>query len=399
MDQRTILAISLSFILLVSYQYFMDTMYPPVMVPQQIEAKVDQTDDIQAEPKPASSGQGGIRVGKGPDGPIAQEAAPGIVKDSVNAPMGKRLNFENSLVRGEIAQVGGRLASLSFLKHLDALPPEGQPIRHLDQDAREFFFAETGFLGTAGVTAPTRETSWQIAGNESLVGAGKLRLTWDNKQGVTFEKTYSFDADSYLFTVTDRIINSGKGAVDLYHYAQFIRVEPVAPEGQPAMAIADFEGPMGYLDETRVQHSYDDLKEADQRQKANVGWAGISDKFFLAALIPTDSGSGTNYYFDYDAPAHRSGTVSDKKTIQPGSDVSIQTRIFVGPKEVKVLESQNLDLERAIDYGWFHFLAEPIVQVLLFLNGIFHNFGVAIILLTVGIKLCFFLWQTRAMSL
>jgi YidC/Oxa1 family membrane protein insertase len=391
MDQRTILAISLSFILLVTYQYFMDVYYPQQVVPQQIEMPVDQADPQQAGSiQPAPSAGEGVRVGKGPGGPIAQDAVPAVAKSAVATAIGKKFNFENSVVRGEIAQAGGRVATLSFLKHLDELPPAGQPIRHFDQDTQEFFFAETGFLGTLGLTAPTRESLWQAVGNESINDAGELRLTWSNGQGVTFEKLYTFTNDSYLFTVTDRIINKSQKAFELYHFAQFVRVEPSAPEGQQAMAIADFEGPMGFLDDTRVQHDYDDLKEADQRQTATSGWAGISDKFFLAALIPTDGGVSKNFYFDYDAPAHRSGTVSDKKTIAPGSDISVKTQMFVGPKEVRTLESHNLNLQRAIDYGWFHFLAEPIVQVLLFLHGIVNNFGLAIILLTVGIKLLLF---------
>jgi YidC/Oxa1 family membrane protein insertase len=391
MDQRTILAISLSFILLVSYQYFMDLYYPTEPIPQQIEMPIEQIETAeQADSQPAPSAVDGVRVAKGPDGPIAVESTPEVSTVTTQISQGKRFSFENDMVRGEIAQDGGRVANLSFLKHLQELPPEGKPIRYMDQDTQEFFFAETGFLGIGGLTAPTRNTPWQMAGSESLMGAGELRMTWDNSQGITFEKIYTFAKDSYLFTVTDRIINKSQKAFDLHHFAQFVRVKPAPTDGEPAMAIADFEGPMGFLDDTRVQHHYDDLKEADQRQKATTGWVGISDKFFLGALVPTDTGNSKNFYFDYDAPAYRSGTVSNKKTIGPGSDISVQTQMYIGPKEVKTLESHNLNLQRAIDYGWFHFLAEPIVQVLLFLNGIFHNFGVAIILLTVGIKILLF---------
>lgn len=391
MDQRTILAISLSFVLLVSYQYLMDTYYPVEFVPQEVAEPLNEKAASIEKEKPLPSAVDGVRVGKGAGGPVLQEAAPEVASAVLQeAPKGKRLKFENSVFRGEISQLGARLAQVSFLKHLDAMPPEGRPIRHIDQDAREFFFSETGFLGTAGIDSPNRETPWQVVGNESINGNGELRLTWTSKQGIKFEKIYAFDDESYLFTVSDRIINPTSKSYDFHHFAQLLRVKPVVENGAPAMAIADFEGPMGFLDDVRVQHSYEDLTTADQRQKAVSGWAGISDKFFLAALIPSDEVSSKNFYFDYDAPAHRSGLVSGKKVVAAGGDLVVQTRMYIGPKEVRTLESHNLNLQRAIDYGWFHFLAEPIVQVLLFLNGIVHNFGVAIILLTLGIKIILF---------
>ncbi|MBF0379651.1 MAG: membrane protein insertase YidC [Magnetococcales bacterium] len=390
MDQRTILAISLSFILLVSYQTYMDTYYPPAPMEQQMEQPLEDESRNLSESGPRPSTVDGVRVGKGPDGPVAEEAAPEITTKVAPSGPGEIFKFEDGVVRGEIAQTGGRIAKLSFLKHLDELPPEGQPIQYMDQDSREFFFAESGFLGSAGFVAPNRETMWQLVSGEGLVGSGDLHLSWNNGKGVTFEKIYSFTEDSYLFTVTDRIINKSQKAFEFYHYSQFVRVEPGVGDGEQMLAIADFEGPMGYLDEARVQHEYSDLKEADQRQRAKSGWIGISDKFFLAALIPPKGEKENNFYFDYDVPAHRAGTVSNKEVISAGGEVSVATQMYIGPKEVKTLESHNLNLQRAIDYGWFHFLAEPIVQVLLYLNGIFHNFGVAIILLTFGIKIVLF---------
>ncbi|MBF0448052.1 MAG: membrane protein insertase YidC [Magnetococcales bacterium] len=390
MDQRTLLAISLSFLLLVSYQYYMDSNAVVQPAPQQIEqAQIDST-DLQTSKEPVPSLVDGVQVGKGISGPVLLEPAPAMMTPSNPIAKGERVKFENSLVRGEVDQTGARVASLSFLRHLDSLPPKGRPIQYINQDSREFFFSETGFLGAAGQDVPGRDTPWHLEGPDNLNGAGDLRFVWRNKQGISFEKTYSFKKDSYLFTVTDRVVNHSPQAIDLYHFAQFVRVKPTAGDGAPAMAIADFEGPMGFLDDVRVQHTYEDLQTADQRHKASRGWAGISDKFFLGALIPTDTVSNKNFYFDYDAPAHRAGLVSDKRMVESGHDLSIQTQLFIGPKEVKVLERQHLELNRAIDYGWFHFLAEPIVIVLLYLNSYFHNFGVAIILLTLSMKIILF---------
>ncbi len=116
MDQRTILAISLSFMLLMAYQIFMDTYYPPELIPQQIEEQVAVTDTPKIDTGPAPSTVEGIRVGKGAKGPVVQESSPIVATAAANKTSGKRYQFEDGAVRGEIAQVGGRIASLSFFK-------------------------------------------------------------------------------------------------------------------------------------------------------------------------------------------------------------------------------------------------------------------------------------------
>ena len=386
MDQRTLLAIALSFVLLMFYQMFMETYYPAPPPAAEQQAPVQ-------ERAPAATAQlgSGVRVGKGPSGPALetiqpQQPAPGAAAPSLKP--GKRTTFENGVSAGHVALHGGQLTDLRFLRHLDKLPPEGNPIRFLDS-LDPFFFTESGFLATNGVRTPSRDSTWQLEGADLVEGNGRFKLTWDNGQNLQFEKSYTFVQDSYLFTVTDRVSNHSNKPVPLFHYTQFVRVQPEPEDGQ-AMAIADFQGPMGFLDGVRVQHDYDDIKTADQYQQANKGWIGFSDKYFLAALVPGNTASSKKFYFDFDAPTHRTGIVSSKNILEPGGDKIFTTRLFIGPKEIRNLEAKHLDLDRSVDYGWFHFLAVPLVQLLLFLNDYLHNYGLAIIFLTIFIKAIFY---------
>jgi len=127
--------------------------------------------------------------------------------------------------------------------------------------------------------------------------------------------------------------------------------------------------------------------------RAKEGWTGISDKYFLAAMIPTTVGAdegARKYYYDYDAPAVRVGAMDAKISLSPGAQQQSLTHVYVGPKEIHTLADLNLDMDRAIDYGWFHFLARPLVEVLLYFHGLVGNLGVAIILITVIIKAILF---------
>ncbi|MBF0369715.1 MAG: membrane protein insertase YidC [Magnetococcales bacterium] len=384
MDQRTVLAIGLSFALLMAYQVFLSVYYP---TPEQGTEIILQDDGSPVEGGVDSD----VVVGKGATGPVLETdgAKPQPVAQPVVYDPGPTASFENSLVSGQISLNGGQLIDLRFFKHLTEMGENGEPIQYLNGSGPQQFFSESGFLSTPGLKMPGRDTNWQLAKGSGNLDEGEILLVWDNGAGLQFEKRLEFNRDSYLMTITDRVVNHTGEEIPVYHFAQLVRIRPEVSPDQ-AMAIADFEGPIGYLDGVRVLNAYDDIITQDYSQKAMEGWAGFSDKFFLAAMIPGPEAKERKYYFDYDAPSYRVGVVSPKKSLKSDSDLVSSLQYFIGPKEIRTLEAQNLNLERAIDYGWFHFLAVPLVQILLFFNDFFHNYGVAIIFLTILIKLLFF---------
>ncbi|MBF0111068.1 MAG: membrane protein insertase YidC [Magnetococcales bacterium] len=389
MDQRTLLAIILSLFLVVGYQSVMETYFTPP--PETTTTAANNT--AQGEKSQSAPDQGNPPEKQAPvtasatvpvmeSKPALPESVPGQ-QDEANETFA---SFKTDLVEGKIALKGASFADLRFLKHLTHRPPEGQPIRFFNRHGRDFFFNESGFLGSE-IQTPDRNTVWSLAKPEPGASPHSVHLFWDNGKGLVFEKRIAIDEKTYLFTVEDRIVNSTDSPVALHHFSHFIRVEPVSESH--AMAVADFQGPMGFLDGTRIQHTYEDLRTKDIHESATSGWAGFSDKYFLAAFITTDPGK-KRIYFDHDNPSYRIGNVSEKQTVAPKSQFSRSLLLYIGPKEINTLERVGYDLERSIDYGWFHFLAVPLVELLLIFNGFLHNFGLAIILLTVLIKAIFF---------
>ena len=388
MDRRTLLALTLSFVLLMFYQTFMELYFP----------ETPSVDVGQSTAKsPSELGVPDVVVGKGSDELVltkAQPTIPTVVESPiVETRVDTLLPFENTVVRGQISLTGARLVEMDFLRHLDRLLPEGRPIHFLHNGANpkgaDIFFGESGFLATVDIKTPGRKTVWSTQTRNMVRGGGSIDLVWDNGVGLRFEKSFIISPQSYLIVVHDRVVNQANKSVPLYHFAQFVRTEPVEDAGN-VLAVADFQGPMGYLDKKRVQHVYEDLRQEDQHQNALTGWAGFSDKYFLAALLPSGNDDMKKYHFDRDPPAYRVGFVSSQQVVDPGKKVSFETHMFVGPKEIRSLEARGVGMERAIDYGWFHFLAVPLVDLMLFLNDYTHNYGLAIIFLTILVKALFY---------
>lgn len=386
MDQRTLLAITLSLLLVVIYQTTMDFYFPPPEVAIVAPVEGEKTETSKS-PKDATV-PGTSNLEKMAPIPVAQtqpalpESVPGLL-DETKEPFAQ---FKTALLEGKISLKGASFSDLRFLKHLTHLPPGGQPIRFLDRHSRDFFFNESGFLSPQG-NVPDRTTVWNLAKSDSADTNRSVRLFWDNGRGLLFEKIITVDEKTYLFTVEDRVVNSAENPVEVNHFSHFIRTEPVIDSH--AMAVSDFQGPMGFLDGSRVSHAYEDLRKKDIHESASRGWVGFSDKYFLAAMISTDD-KAKRFYFDFDSPSHRVGTVSERQVVAPKNQLSHTLLLYIGPKEINTLEKIGHDLERSIDYGWFHFLAVPLVELLLVFYSFFHNFGLAIILLTLIIKIIFF---------
>ncbi|GAB0058574.1 Membrane protein insertase YidC [Candidatus Magnetaquicoccaceae bacterium FCR-1] len=392
MDRRTLLAITLSFLLLIVFQTVSDLYLTP---PQPAQTTEQQAKEVKQEPKESQSIEKSIQDQASVEAAKPPQAHTTTSQEKVIDPREQRFEFDNGVIVGQISNLGATLTQAKFLKNFDKLPPEGKPIEFLSPTGNHLFFEESGFLGEVGVDLPNRKSVWTRVGSGKIGPNAPLTLVWENGKGLKFEKIFTFQTNSYLITTSDRVINSSDKPVVLFHFAHFARIEP-KPADQQAMAPVDFEGPMGYLDGTRVQHIYEDLKKQDQRINGQEGWVGFSDKYFLAAIVPEANSGTKKYYFDFDDPTHRVGSVAGKQELRAGGMLEKSTRLFIGPKEVRNLEALGLNLERSIDYGWFHFLAVPLVKILLFFNDFLHNYGVAIILLTVIIKILFFPLATKS---
>jgi YidC/Oxa1 family membrane protein insertase len=313
-----------------------------------------------------------------------------------------RVAVETPSLRGSVALKGARVDDLSLAKYRETVDPKSPNIVLFSPaEAPSAYFAEHGWIAPAGSTQkmPDRDTLWQTASNQSLTPERPLVLIWDNGQGLKFRRTIAVDAD-YMFTLTDEIENATGADVALYPYARIYRYGTPTVQGFYIL----HEGPIGVLGDAGLQElSYSEmLKEGGGKtfDKATGGWLGFTDKYWAATLIPNQSetyrgsltgraaagGQKESYQTDY---------LADAVTVPAGAKKSVESRLFAGARHVQMVENYATTLkikkfDLLIDWGWFYFITRPLFYLIHWLHQLLGNFGLAILAVTVLVKLAFF---------
>ncbi len=333
--------------------------------------------------------------------PVVPGAAANAAAPAVPASRQPRVQIDTPSVSGSIDLVGGRLDDIKLAgtdpkrAYRETTDPNSPPITLLaPQSSPDPYFAEFGWLGSGGnVKLPDENTVW-TADQKTLTPDQPVTLSWDNGEGLRFERQYAIDQD-YMITVTQRVVNHGAAAVKVLPYALISRQNTPTVSGYYIL----HEGPLGVFNGTLSEYKYTDLKKTpNDEKKSTGGWIGITDKYWLAALIPDQKLAVTarflyvpvkgvdRYQVDYLEP---------EQTIAPGASAEVTNRLFAGAKVVRLIDhyTASLGIDRfdlAIDWGWFRFLTRPIFLALDYFNTLLGNFGLAILLLTVLIKAAFF---------
>jgi YidC/Oxa1 family membrane protein insertase len=400
-DQKnTILAIVLSALVLIAWQYFVGM---PQMEKQKQEALLKQQQQQQQVQTPGQGAQTGapaVQGGVQPQLP-GQGAAPTInqvlTRDAV-IKASPRVQIETPRLRGSISLKGGQIDDLALTQYRETVDPKSPPIVLLSPAGSPHpFYADYGWVGGSGapVKAPDGNAVWTPQGSGAL-GVGKpVTLTWDNGEGLSFRRVISVD-DKYLFTVEDRVENKSAAPVTLYPYGLIRR------HGTPETAgyYILHEGLIGMLGEQGLQEfTYSAI--ADKKSvsfKATNAWFGITDKYWAATLIP-DTKAPIQAQFSYSLTGtqktYQTDYLGDGQTIAPGASGTTNARLFAGAKEVAVIDSYKEQLgldrfDRLIDWGWFYFITKPMFYSIDWIYQHVGNFGIAILLITVLIKIIFF---------
>ena len=395
-NRNMILAIVLSVAIILGFELFFTTqrkLPEPESGSQGEQAAPPATPVPAPQTAPTTAPRGDLPV---PPGAAAlSSAAPGggQGRAGVLAAL-PRLKIASSRLHGSIALKGARIDDLTLADYHEDLDPTSPEIVLLSpQGTENAYFAEFGWVPAGDVTVPGPDTLW-TANRAVLMPEVPVTLSWDNGQGLRFVKTIALDED-YMFSVTQRIENTGTLPVALYPYGF------VARTGTPEVTrfFILHEGLLGVLDGTLTEVDYDDLQEEKTiKQSTTGGWVGITDKYWLAALVPdqkTPVQTRFTYRLEDGADKYQVDFLGPQVTVKPGGVVETTNRLFAGAKEVTLLDGYTDDLgiarfDLAIDFGWFYFLTKPIFYILIYINDFVGNFGVAILLLTVAIKIAFF---------
>ena len=307
-----------------------------------------------------------------------------------------RVAIKTPRLDGSIRLEGGRLDDLTLLDYRQTQKKDSPNVVLLSPAGTKApYFAEYGWVGTGIDPAqlPGRKTPWQASGDVLAPGT-PVTLTWDNGQGLVFSQIYEID-ENYLVTVTQQVKNNTGAAVSINPYGLINRTG--TPEVSGFFIL--HEGPLGIIDGSLEEIDYDELKEDGTIGGSSTGgWIGITDKYWLMALIP-DQTAEVQAQFQHSTSnrqdKYQANFVSSAPAVAPGSEFSMTTRLFAGAKENNLIDAYKEEFgitlfDRAIDWGWFWFLTQPIFWLLDYFYHLIGNFGVAILLLTVLIKAMFF---------
>ena len=303
----------------------------------------------------------------------------------------ERIKIENNSVIGSINLKGALIDDISFKKHKQKVEDNKNIIFLNPSDTENGFYIETGWTSIGDkIKIPTKDSIWAVKGNNVLSDTSPVILQWNNKEGVLFEKKIELD-DKYLFKITQQVKNNSNSPIDLFPYAQMTRNK--IPDDIQNFYI-QHEGFIGVFDDELKEDDYDDVEEKKIVRESNEGWLGITDKYWMTAFVP-EEGKNFKSTFLYDNGFKANYIINEPVTIGKSSSGSNQLRLFIAAKEVETIDGyaadQNINkFDLVIDWGWFYFFTKPLFFVIDYLFKISGNFGTAIVLLTIAIRLIFF---------
>jgi YidC/Oxa1 family membrane protein insertase len=394
-DQKnTILAVVLSALVLISWEYFigMPKREAALRQQQQQQTQIQPAPSAPAAPgaSPAAPSQAsGLPVPAGaPSLPLTRQQA---VKES------QRVAIDTPTLKGTIDLTGARIDDLALTQYHETVDPHSPPIELLSPlGSPNPFFAELGWVdATHPIVGP--DTVWKQEGTGALGVNRPVTLVYtDPATKLEFRRVISVD-DAYMFHVVDEVINKGSSPVTLYPYARISRYGTPPTSGYSAL----HEGLIGVLGNDGLQEvTYKSIEDKKQMSfNVSDAWLGITDKYWAATLIPEKS-TVIDAKFEFNTTpenvkTYQVGYHADGHTIAPGASTATTTRLFAGAKEVALLDryqaNENINrFDRLIDWGWFYFITKPLFK---FIDLTYHyvgNFGVAILIVTVIIKGLFF---------
>jgi YidC/Oxa1 family membrane protein insertase len=396
MDQKNlIIAIALSIAILLGFQYFFEQ--PKLQKEHAEQAKIAQQQAASPAPTPGSTANAPAVPGA-PGAPAGATAVPPAESRADALAAAPRVKIETAKLHGSINLVGGRIDDLTLADYHETIDPKSPEIELLSPSGTQSpYLAEFGWVAAgadaAGVKVPDKETQWTASGGP-LTTTSPVTLSWDNGAGLRFTRTISVD-DDYMFTVKQGVENTGAAPVTLLPYGAVSRTgTPVA-----SSYYILFEGMIGDFNGVLKEVKYKDVTPGKPVEAASAGaWLGFTDKYFLTALVPpldeAIKGRFTHTLVDK-ADRYQADYLGSDKTLQPGATATAETRLFAGPKVVKLLDRYRDQFgvphfDDAVDWGYFFFLTKPIFYALDFFYSVIGNFGLAILLLTVIVKALFF---------
>jgi len=302
---------------------------------------------------------------------------------------GQRIQIETDLYKAEIDTLGGDLRQLTLLEHKASGADDQDFLLMSDSGKPMVYVAQSGLIGD---NLPNHKNQFTSTATSYKLSEGKdwleVRLNWTGDNGVQVDKIYTFRRGSYVVDLAHEIRNNSNQTLNPSVYYQIIHDRE---SNQGSIMMPTFTGGAFYTAESKyTKLSFDDMADEDLLLNSKDGWIGLVQHYFVSAWIPKEGMSRVFYTRQLTNDLFSIGTKSALGSIAPGSSFTVDARLYSGPQTQEDLEATAPGLEYTVDYGWLTIIAAPLFWVLSAIEKLVGNWGVAIIILTILIKLAFY---------
>ncbi len=307
----------------------------------------------------------------------------------------KRIYFsDSSRIKGSISLIGARFDDIILKDYKNTIKPESKLVTLLSpNNTLNPYFVELGWMSQENINLPSKNSEWQLIEGKELSPESHITIKWVSPEGIEFLRKIEIDKD-YLITVEQKVTNLSNKDISLTQYGRINRTGTPKTSGFYIL----HEGPIAVLNKRLIEIDYDDIIEVGSKSVISKGgWVGITDKYWLAALIP-DQRSRIEGGFKAvlkNVERYQAQYKSNEIVLEKGETTSVKSNVFIGAKEVELLDkySNQLSIEmfdRAVDFGWFYVITKPLFLLLHKLSDLFGNVGLSILALTVLIRILLF---------
>jgi len=379
-QKRLILAVVLSIIVFVAWQLIFGD---PKSQKKSAQKQVEET---QTSAQPTAD-----KV------PEKQVQAPAVVEKSVSATevqrprrMAKTITVDTPLYQVKISELGAIFESY-VLKEFTETVASDSPLKQLLAEDGSIRSMELGFDGKSipGLENAVFATDPQTAELSVTDSAKTLRMSWQSANGVTVEKAFNFVPDSYVMDLVVTIRNQSETTIQ---DRLTLALRGAAPQDT---RMYGFEGPSALIDNNLVETEVKEIEE-NNTHNGNISWLAIQDRYFMSSVMPENPQNASQRLFLMPDNVVQAQFVQAEKVIRPGTEHSYKFNLFFGPKSMRVLNKVGNNLNQALDFGWWTILAKPCLWLMNAIHDFIPNYGIAIILLTLLIKIV--LWPLGAKS-
>lgn len=357
-------------------------------------AQTAQADTAQGQPQPAADGSGAVADTSVPGAPQSKPAGNAVPASS--APKGELVRLENDVIKLDIDTAGGLVSRSELTQHVhDTTQPDSGNLVIQSPEKDKHFVAQTGLVGVPG--APNHTTPMSVVRKIESNGLVTGVVLAAEGGGLRIERTIQLSPGSYEIKVENRVTNISEQPLSPTLYLQLTRDTHAAP-GQSGY-YTTYTGPVVYTDADKFQKvGFEDIEKGKAKHsgRANDGWVGIIQHYFVSAWVPRQGVEREYYTRRVGNGLYSVGAYEPLGQIAPGQTADTTETLFIGPQDQDVLEKVAPGLDLVVDYGWLTAIAKPLFWLLTFLHGIVGNWGWAIVLLTILVKLAFFPLQAAS---